>query len=361
VTRADAGFFSSIGEFFGMKAQAIEAIDNEVVHNSQNVPLMESSLNPELKLGPNYVNMTIIDEQALESNNIGPLGVSDIEQKYASTKKIETYTVKSGDTLEKISKKFGISKNTLINSNDSLSAKGSLTVGQVIAILPVEGVAYEVKKGDTIETLARKYSSSAKEILRYNDMENASDLQIGDTIVLPGGKKPIAKVPEKKTETPKQAEIQPKEETQEVPPPQTIAEKSESTPSAGGFIWPLPLDKGRISQRLHDDNAVDIAAPSGTPIYAIKDGTVLIADGTGWNGGYGKYVVVNFTDGGQALFGHMVRVGSVAGQSVKQGDVIGYVGTTGSSTGNHLHLSMRGGVKNPYGFLIKNNTGADFK
>lgn len=361
---ANAGLFSSIGEFFGMSANAEDGDSNDIVHNSQNIPLMESNLNPELKNSINSESMVIVDDQALEAN-IGPNGASDIEQKYVSTKKIQTYTIKAGDTIEKISKQFGISKNTLINSNDSLSATGKLKAGQVIAILPVAGVAYEVKRGDTIEALAKKYGSSAKEILKYNDMDNASDLQIGDTIVIPGGKKPIVKSPVEKAPAIKAPEKKVAEVIQKPEPKEEISlpsePKSNSEPSSSGFIWPMPQGVGRISQRLHDDNAVDIAAPKGTPLYAIKDGRVLIADGSGWNGGYGLYVVVDFDDGGQALYGHMSRVASVAGQVVKQGDIIGYVGTTGSSTGNHVHLSLRDGVKNPYGYLKVNNTSYNFK
>ena len=128
-----------------------------------------------------------------------------------------------------------------------------------------------------------------------------------------------------------------------------------------GYIWPFPLGDGRVSQGLHADNAMDFAAPKGTPIYAIKDGTVLIADGSGWNGGYGLYVVINFNDGAQALFGHMSKVIAKAGQAVKQGDIIGYVGSTGKSTGSHTHISYRSteGKPNPYRFLPKNSVGIE--
>lgn len=362
--QAQASFLSSIGEFFGMSANAQYTETDEFIHNSQNIPLMESNLTPELKNSNTPGSMLIIDDQALQAN-IGPLGTSDIEQKYVSSQKIQTYTVKDGDTLEKISKQFGISKNTLINSNDSLNATGKLKKGQVIAILPVAGVAYDVKKGDTIEALAKKYGSSAKEILSYNDMDSASGLQIGDTIVIPGGKKPAVKIAEEKpapvikAPAKKVAEEiskpEPKEEISLPPAP-----KSNSAPSSSGFIWPLPQGVGIKSQDLHDDNAVDIAAPKGTPLYAIKDGRVLIADNSGWNGGYGLYVVIDFDEGGQALYGHMSKVASVAGQVVKQGDLIGYVGTTGSSTGNHVHLSLRDGVKNPYAGA-KGKSSATFK
>lgn len=360
-TQANAGFFSSLGQILGIGAQAEErSLDS---HNSQNIPLMEPSITPELKLGANVRDVLLVDGEALEANT-NPMGTSDVEAQYISTQKIQIYKVESGDTLDTISKKFGVSKNSLVSSNDSLPLKGKLKVGQVIVILPVEGLVYEVKKGDTIEALARKYGTTAKDVLKYNNMESASDLQIGDTIVLPGAKKPIAKSAEIKAPSAKSPATKPAD----ISAPSTQDEKEEiSAPSSdapatsSGYIWPLPLGAGRISQRLHDDNAVDIAAPKGTPIYAIKDGTVLIADDSGWNGGYGLYVVINFDDGGQALYGHMSKVATTAGTVVKQGDLIGYVGTTGLSTGNHVHLSLRGGLKNPYGYLKVNNTSANFK
>jgi murein DD-endopeptidase MepM/ murein hydrolase activator NlpD len=115
-----------------------------------------------------------------------------------------------------------------------------------------------------------------------------------------------------------------------------------------GFIWPFPKGVGRVLQGLHADQAYDFAAPKGTPIYAVYSGTVLISHPTGYNGGYGLYVVINFDDGRQAIFGHMSKVVAKVGQVVKKGDIIGYVGSTGKSTGPHLHLGFHGELRNPY-------------
>lgn len=372
----NAGFFSDLmSSIVGPKTQAseIEVKDeNTLVHNSQTVPLLESSINPDLKSVKEAPVVTIVSDEALMPNT-SPLGTDSISKQYITSAEITTYTVKKGDTIEKIAKEFGVSKNTLIKSNDSLNAKGTLTVGQVLAILPIDGVAYTVKKGDTVSSLAKKYSATTKDILEYNDLEKVSDLQVGDTIVIPGGEKPAVseksekeqkkkvevKIPEKEIAVATPTPVAPTVEVSTTPEPTPTASPSTSS-SSNGYIWPLPEGAGRISQRLHDDNAVDIAAPKGTPIYAPKDGIVLIADDSGYNGGYGLYVVVNFTDGGQMLFGHMSKVASVAGQKVSQGELIGYVGTTGSSTGNHVHVSARGGIKNPYAHLRVGNTSGDY-
>ena len=361
--QAHAGFFSKI---FGSSAQADEQpeISNPsgLTHNSQTIPLLEPAITPDLKAPKDSPAVSaIVEDQAL-SADMGPVGMDNIDRQYASSAEIKTYTVKSGDSIEKVAKEFGISKNTIIQSNEFLNSKGTLKVGQVLTILPVDGLVYTVAKGDTILGIAKKYGSTSKEILSYNDISNASDIQIGDTIVIPGGEKPAPIVKEKVAEAPKNIPTPAPTTQNEVVPvqPEPIpVQTRNSTVSSSGFIWPLTLGAGRVSQGLHDDNAMDIAAPKGTPIYAPKAGTVLIADSAGYNGGYGLYVVINFTDGGQMLFGHMSKVIAVAGTHVNQGDLIGLVGTTGKSTGNHVHLSARG-MKNPYGGLKKNNTSADF-
>lgn len=126
-------------------------------------------------------------------------------------------------------------------------------------------------------------------------------------------------------------------------------------PSESGFLWPLPGSYNTISSlaggRIHpvtgkpgNHAGIDIPAPSGTNIYAAKSGVVIhAAKGTGSSWSYGNYVIVSHSDGTSTLYAHMSRIGCKQGQVVTQGDVIGYVGTTGRSTGNHLHFEVRVG------------------
>lgn len=126
-------------------------------------------------------------------------------------------------------------------------------------------------------------------------------------------------------------------------------------PSESGFLWPLPGGYNTISSlaggRIHpvtgkpgNHAGIDIPAPSGTNIYASKSGVVIhAAKGTGSSWSYGNYVIVSHSDGTSTLYAHMSRIGCKQGQTVRQGDVIGYVGTTGRSTGNHLHFEIRVG------------------
>lgn len=355
--QANAGFLDFIGGALGVNLQASAAtpLTSEPVKNSQTVALLESSINPDMKnIKTPSINNTIVEDEALSTDSLQGTD-SDTNSYISSSDKITTYTVKSGDTVGEIATKFGISKNTILYANTNIK-NNVLKKGQTLIILPVDGVSYTVKKGDTIASIAKAYKADSKDISEYNDITD-KNLQYGDKIIVPGGimvKKVIPVVaPKVEKEQPiKQEEIKPvsKPEKPESASPSDITSGNGIT---GGYIWPFPSGTGRVSQRLHDDNAYDFAAPKGTPIYAIADGTVLIADGSGYNGGYGLYVVMDFNDGGQAIFGHMSKVATFAGEVVKKGDIIGYVGSTGRSTGNHVHIGYRGGKSNPYRNLPK--------
>ena len=310
----------------------------------------DPSINPDKKSTNDATEVAIVDNEALSSDNM-PLGTDSETNSYIdSSDKITTYTVKKGDTIGGIAVQFNISKNTILYANTNIK-NNTLTVGQTLIILPVDGVPYTVKKGDTISSIAKTYKADAKDIAEYNGITD-KDLKIGDKIIVPGGTviKKVAPAPIKveKEQSQTKTTDTPSQENNNTAPINGGSNISSSKGITGDYIWPFPSGTGRVSQRLHDDNAYDFAAPKGTPIYAIQDGTVLIADDSGYNGGYGLYVVIDFNDGGQAIFGHMSKVASYAGETVKQGDVIGYVGTTGRSTGNHVHIGYRGGKPNPY-------------
>lgn len=353
--QANAGFLDFIGGALGINLQASAAtpLTSEPVKNSQTVALLESSINPDMKnIKTPSINSTIVEDEALSTDSLQGTD-SDTNSYISSSDKITTYTVKSGDTIGEIATKFGISKNTILYANTNIK-NNVLKKGQTLIILPVDGISYTVKKGDTIASIAKAYKADSKDISEYNDISD-KNLQYGDKIIVPGGimvKKvipvaaPNVEKEQPKIQTPEKIETQPEQNN-------TTPSISSGNGITGGYIWPFPSGVGRVSQRLHDDNAYDFAAPRGTPIYAITDGTVLIADGSGYNGGYGLYVVMDFNDGGQAIFGHMSKVATFAGEVVKKGDIIGYVGSTGRSTGNHVHIGYRGGKANPYRNLPK--------
>jgi murein DD-endopeptidase MepM/ murein hydrolase activator NlpD len=282
-------------------------------------------------------NTAVVEDGTLLSNN-GSLGPANDLEKYASSAKINVYIVKEGDTLESIAKKFKISKDTIFYSNADLEDKDTLKIGQTLVILPVKDDMPKpvIKKED------EKTDVSSSEQIQTNTNKPADEV---DQLQAPAPAPVPAPAPTVDTTTNVTPAAEPATPTGQ--PTGTVV---------GGYIWPFPEGVGRISQGLHADQAYDFAAPKGTPIYAVQSGIVLIAHSTGYNGGYGLYVVINFNDGRQAIFGHMSKVAAKAGDIVKQGDIIGYVGSTGHSTGPHVHIGFHGTLGNPYVGLKINST-----
>lgn len=344
---AEAGFFNTIGSFFGLETQAF-VVEDTNPFNSQNVPLLEPNITPELKNSKNDIAINIVSDGALEAN-VGPAGTEgDVDGVSLSSDPITIYTVKKGDTLDSIAKANKTSTQAIIYTNSDLSKDQITSVGQSLVIFPIRGVSYTVKKGDSVEALAKKYNVDAGDILEYNLLTSSKDLKFGQEILLPGiDKLPAEKVVSKTTPS--------KSSTPSVKKAPTS--KTSSGKITSGYIWPFPAGAGRVSQGIHDGYAYDFSAPIGTPIYAIKGGTILTVKSSGYNGGYGSYVVMNFDNGAQAIFAHMSRTAATPGQTVNQGDIIGYVGSTGRSTGPHVHIEFRGGWANPYVGLPKGARG----
>ena len=128
-----------------------------------------------------------------------------------------------------------------------------------------------------------------------------------------------------------------------------LASQIANVPSESGFLWPLDAGYNTLSSlfgsRIHpitgkpnNHTGIDIPAPKNTKIYAAKSGVVITST---YNSSYGNYVVVSHSDGTSTLYAHMNKRNASVGQTVNQGAVVGYVGTTGSSTGNHLHFEIR--------------------
>ncbi len=341
-----AGFFSDlVDKIVGNKTQASEVspINDDVIHNSQNVPLLESSINPDTKNIKVDPTPTISNDTLLSNN--GSLGVDYGLEKYASSDKITTYKVKKGDTLDSIAKKLKVPKSTIIASNTDLKKSDLLKVGQNLVILAIKTQPDKDKKEEKVKNLP----VVNEKVDKPDDTKDEGPVNVINTDLVPVQPQIQTQIPVVNTPVVQQPEEQKPIE------PNTPAGQPTGTINSG-YIWPLPEGVGRVSQGLHADAAYDFAAPTGTPIYAVQSGTVLISRPSGYNGGYGLYVVINFNDGRQAIFGHMSKVIAKEGQTVKQGDIIGYIGNTGKSTGPHLHLGFHGDLGNPYIGLKVNNT-----
>jgi len=245
------------------------------------------------------------------------------------------YKIGSGDTLSGIAQKFGVSVDTIRWAN-GLTSISAIKPGQIIKIPPVTGVIHKVKKGDTVYSIAKYYSTDAQGIVDYpfNTFTNDETfaLAVGQVLIIPDG-------------------VMPKVE--QWSPGAYIARKTpdEGTVVASGiFVWPT---SGTISQRFRWYHpGIDIANKAGIPILAADAGKVIIS---GWpdNIGYGNRVLIDHGNGFATLYAHLARVNVAAGQTVKRGDLIGEMGSTGRSTGPHLHFEIRvsGKAQDPLEYL----------
>ncbi len=264
--------------------------------------------------------ITIVDDSALLSE-IGPTGFAGVGER-AGSDKIAIYVVRPGDSLSEIADMFGVSVNTLVWAND-IERNDLVRTGQTLVILPVSGVRHEVRKGDTLESIAKHYKGDIDEILQYNNLERGATLAVGDSVIIPDGE--IVR--------PAQSSV-------------AARGSGRGVPSYEGYYL-RPVSGGRRSQGIHGYNGIDLAAPTGAPILAAADGEVLLSKKSGWNGGYGTYIVIAHGNGTQTLYAHNSLNIVVSGEHVSQGQVIGYIGATGKATGPHLHFEVRG-AKNPF-------------
>jgi len=312
---------------FPHSAHAQTEGDGGILHDPS-IDLLQAAINSDPNPTKGEHEMEVSNGSALlPHGDIGSGdGVATDNTKVTKKKSgISLYTVKEGDSLSEIAEEHGVSSNTILWANDIRDAS-TIRIGDELIILPVSGVQHKVVSGETLQSIAKKYGSDVSDIALYNGISEGAGLKAGAEIVVPGGafasapKKVASSGTAKKSSAP--------------------ATKSSSSSSSGKFGNPLP--GAAITQANHGYNAVDIDGETGDPIYASAGGTVIIAKGGGgYNGGYGNYIVIEHGGGVQTLYAHMSSL-AVSGGSVNKGEVIGYVGSTGKSTGSHLHFEVRG-------------------
>lgn len=314
-----AGVFSFISDLVGNKQAEAEV----TVRSSEVLGVLQANVGPSGSQSPVGNEIAMVDGSALLQET-GIYGTQADVQDIKSTQ-ISLYVVRQGDSLSTIAKMYGVSVNTIIWANN---IKGAIREGDELVILPISGVSHRVVKGDTIRSIASKYKADMGDILSYNDISSDADLKVGSIVLIPDGE--VASAPSI---------------------PGAAINPTEKLRGAGGPVYKnyyiRPIDGGRKSQGLHGYNGVDLAAPTGTPIHASAEGVVIIARSGGYNGGYGSYVVISHPNGTQTLYGHMSKVSVTQGQTVSQGETIGLLGSTGKSTGPHIHFEIRGAT-NPF-------------
>lgn len=238
------------------------------------------------------------------------------------TKKVD-YTVKSGDTLLKISHKFGLNISTILWANN-LTAKENIIPGQIIEIPPTDGIYYTVELGDTLSEIAQIHDISINDIYRYNQIDEKGTIHRSTKLFLPNAKKVYV------------------EHTPFKPQISSIASSPAPIKSVG-FSLKKPTT-GTITQGVRPGHtALDIANSINTPVYAAAGGTVILSQ-DGWNYGYGKYIIIDHGNNIQTLYAHLNGRDVSVGQQVKKGELIGKMGNSGNvigPTGIHLHFEVR--------------------
>jgi LysM repeat protein len=257
--------------------------------------------------------------------------------------KVGEYSVKSGDALFSIAKQYDIKPETLLWANYDILQDNpdSLRVGQVFKIPPTDGVYYQFQDGDTLESVADKFGATVDDILNWpgNDLDLSNPVvKVGSYVMIPGGER---------------------ESVQWIIP--TVARGSSGTASvngtacgsgpvgSGAFIWPTTEHWVSGNDYWSGHLGIDIAASLGSPVWAADAGVVTMAQG-GWNYGYGNVVMIDHGNGYVTLYGHLSQINVVACEGVSAGTLIGLAGSTGNSTGAHLHFEVRlnGGFVNPH-------------
>jgi murein DD-endopeptidase MepM/ murein hydrolase activator NlpD len=291
----------------------------------------------------------VLDESASlpEADEVSSDSAQEETIEEDTTPVITTYKVKSGDTLSGIAEKFNISVNTIRWANDLTEKTSKITIGDELVILPVSGVEYTVKKGDTLSGIAAKFDASQDDILKYNDIE-AAKIKVGTELIIPGAEPVVPKAPAKKVvTTPKVAPAKTSEKvaTPTTTTPVKVEEKKETTATSSSYATPV---HGILTQGRHDATAVDFGVPTGTIVSSFKDGTVIVAKSSGYNGGYGSYIVINHEGSCQTQYSHLSSVKVSVGDKVSMGETIGLSGNTGRSTGPHLHFNVNNCGGNPF-------------
>lgn len=224
------------------------------------------------------------------------------------------YTVQPGDFVWNIGMAFNIDDDTIIWANPKLEKDPDwLAIGEELCILPVVGTWHTVREGDTLDGIAAYYQASPQDIVSYepNKLSPGAGLVVGQKLIVPGGVKPYV--------------------------PRTVDTGSGvvavSREDGGGFVWPC---YGTITTQYGPDHqAIDIGVEVDTPLYASAAGAVTQS---GANGTLGLSVTVDHGDGYVTVYGHMDYLWVRPGQNVRQGQKLGAVGSTGKSTGPHVHF-----------------------
>ncbi len=311
---------------------------------------------------PVSIEAVVQESPAIDSESPTGVGINRSAQLHTNIpsrprNELTIYTVQDGDTVFGIAEKFGLKPETILwgNYNTLLDDPHSLQPGQELNILPVNGVYWEWLGGIPFGEWARFYGVSAADVIEYpgnnidpntvGDYENAN-IKPGTWLIIPGGKRDFV------------SWSAPLGVTRENPASARVLGAGACDPISGGAVgygyFIYPTNKHYLSgfdfspQTNH--NGLDFAGQTGEAVYASDAGVIVYS---GWNDyGYGNMAMIDHGNGFQSLYAHLSAINVGCGQSVGQGEVIGAIGSTGRSSGSHLHFEIMAGVKvNPWDYL----------
>lgn len=221
-----------------------------------------------------------------------------------------------GETLSTVASAYGVSVEAMVGANPDISSLDRLPLGIELLVPPAFGMVVTLRPGESILDVIATYDVEPEELARANELRSPFDIVPGMLLFLPG-----------------------------VRPVEAMARLERVREEENRYVWPLhgrltsyfgPRNLGMGTSSFH--RGVDIAAPWGTPVVSSRSGTVTFA---GWSSqGYGNLVKVRHAGGDETWYGHFSSIGVSVGQYVKQNQIVGYVGSTGISTGPHLHFEL---------------------
>ncbi len=248
---------------------------------------------------------------------------------------IVTYTVRQNDTISGIAYRFTLFARTILWANN-LSGSSVIRPGDTLVIPQVDGVVHTLKRGDTLQGIAARYRSTVDKIAALNNIAQGAKLEPGTLLTVPDGRPPSVSVPAQTRVATRTA-------------PRNVG--SAARAPGGGLLWPTT---GRAITQYFTwrHGGLDIDGTLRSPIYAVENGTVETAQ-SGWNGGYGNVIVISHSKSTKTRYGHLSRLYVRPGEQVQRGQIIGMMGSTGRSTGSHLHFEVliNGARKNPLSYF----------
>jgi len=275
--------------------------------------------------------------QASRQAAIARRSLLDTEAPVRSRVDVLLYTVQKGDSVFGIADKFSIKPETILWGNpDTLNDDPHLIqAGMELRILPVDGAYYEWKAGDSMASVAKEFNVEPGDIVEWpaNQINETTAVSDGAGLIIPGGTRPFKSwfIP---TIARGRAGV-----GAAFGPGGCSGDFSSGAVGTGGFIWPSANHFISGNDYWSGHLAIDIAGGLGDPIWAADGGVVVYS---GWsNNGYGNMVMIDHGTGWLTLYAHLSDTRVACGQSLGQGQVIGHMGSTGNSTGTHLHFETR--------------------